>query len=228
MRIAKAPLTGSWPFPLAVCVILIFFLAVFPLVHLFLRQARWIVEYCILAFYAIVLVFLITVKKASLQDLGFSLLHIKQHLCLGISLAVGVAVSPQISDTLIAVSGLGQSELFSDSVNQAAKPPSVVSLLGPVLIFPVLKQTFFTGFLTQSLLKKFNPVLAVYGTGILFTLAHFKLSLGLFLLGTVSATLFRLTGTLFAPIGFHIGCAFAGVMVAQVYPRLITLFGFLY
>ncbi|MCH7623124.1 MAG: CPBP family intramembrane metalloprotease, partial [Nitrospinae bacterium] len=103
-----------------------------------------------------------------------------------------------------------------------------LSLAAPIFLFPLLTQIFFTGLIFQGLSNKYNPALAIYGAGIIFTLGHFKLNLGIFFLGIITAFLFRLTGTLYASILFHTSCSLAGMLLLYIYPRLTTLLGFLF
>jgi membrane protease YdiL (CAAX protease family) len=230
-KLQKIPLTEGWPTKLPVTILILYFLAVFPLVHFVFRNVPWISEYGYLLFFAAVPLSLLAFKKATPADLGFSLTHIQNHLFIGGVIGGAIAISPQILDTLIGVTGLDQSELFAEGAQQTLDKSmalSSVALAGSIIIIPIIKQVFFTGFIAHFLIKRINPVLAIYAAGILFTLVHLKLSLGLFLTGAVSAYLFNLTGTLYAPILFHAGIALTDALLTHVYPRLITLVGFLY
>ena len=87
---------------------------------------------------------------------------------------------------------------------------STAEYAGILLIIPFIEQVFFTGIIFQSLLKKINPILAIYAAGIIYSLAGFKLSLGAFGLGVVTSFLFKSTKTLYASIIFHASCAVGG------------------
>ena len=78
-----------------------------------------------------------------------------------------------------------------------------------ILIIPLVEQIFFTGIVFQSLIKKINPVIAVYITGIIYTIVGFKLSLGAFGLSVITSLLFLLTGSLHASLIFH-ACSAVG------------------
>ena len=101
------------------------------------------------------------------------------------------------------------------------------ALLSFILLVPLIEQIFFTGIVVQSLLRKYNPVIAIYGAGLIYTLVDFKLSLATFGLGLIAGGLFKLTGTLYAPLLFHVSCVLAGILLVEVYPSLITVLGFL-
>ena len=80
----------------------------------------------------------------------------------------------------------------------------------------------------QALLKKMHPAGAVYCAGLIFTVAQFKFSLGLFFLGAASLLLFKKTSGLIAPVILHIGVSVASVLLVAYYLRLVTLLGFLF
>ena len=135
-------------------------------------------------------------------------------------------------DALVSLSGLDQNELFSEAANQRnADDWESLQPLGvaiAVLVLPLLTQFFFTGLIYQSLSKKVDPALAFFAGALIFTLGHFQLNLGLFILGIITSFLYRLTGTLYASILFHMGCALAGILLLYAYPRLITILVFLF
>ena len=97
-----------------------------------------------------------------------------------------------------------------------------------VILIPFIEQIFFTGFIFQSLQKLINPILAIYTGGIIYTLAGFKLSFGSFGLSLCTNLLFKLTGTLYASILFHISCALGSVLIENIYPGMIGVLGFLW
>ena len=97
-----------------------------------------------------------------------------------------------------------------------------------ILLIPLVEQIFFTGIVFQSLIKKLNPVIAVYITGLLYTIVGFKLSLGAFGLSAITSLLFLLTGSLHASLIFHACSALGNFILENIYPRIITILGFLY
>ena len=164
--------------------------------------------------------------------MGFSRQYLGNHLLIGLILAGLIVSTLPFLDNLISLSGLDQNELFSEAANQRnADDWESLQPLGlaiTALVFPLLAQFFFTGLIYQSLSKKVDPVLALFGSALIFTLGHFKLNLGLFSLGIITSFLYRLTGTLYASILFHMSCALAGILLLYAYPRLITILVFLY
>jgi membrane protease YdiL (CAAX protease family) len=182
-----------------------------------------------LLFYFISLALLILCKKTSLSELG--LCPDRSYLILAAILTGSIAFIPFVLDSLISLASINQYELFVDAINKRAPgikaiPPSL--LIEKVFLTPLLSQVFLIGFVTQQIMKKNNSITGIYGAGILFMLLQFDLSVGLFILGCLSALLLKKTGSLYPAIGLHMGCALAVLMVANAYPRLYTLVGLLY
>ena len=204
----------------------------FPPLQIFFRGPPWIAQYGTLTFFAGIFLYVLVIKKVPLSQSGFSSQHLWNHLTIGLILGGSILAALPLLDSLISVSGLDQHELFAESVKQRSRDAGSdlhpLSLLVQVLLFPLLKQFFFTGGVYQSLSRKFNPILAIYGSAVLFTLAHFQLTLGYFFLGLITAFLFRLTGTLYASILLHAACSLAGILLLNVYSRLTTLLVFLF
>jgi len=221
---------GVLDFKFILTVTLLYFFVVFPGIQFFLRGHAGLPQWGYVIYFAGIFAYALGVKKVSREELGFSRKHLANHWLIGLVLGGIIVSALPLLDTLISVSGFEQNELFSETANQrtAGEGLQPLSLAVKVVLFPLLTQFFFTGMIFQSLSRKYNPVLAIYGAGIIFTLGHFKLNLGLFLLGIISAFLFRLTGTLYASILFHTSCSIAGILLLYLYPRLTTLFGFLF
>jgi len=223
---------GVLDFKFILTITLLYFLVVFPGIQFFLRGHAWFPQYGYVIYFAGIFAYVRGVKKVSLEELGFSRQHLGNHLLIGLILGGLIVSALPLMDTLISVSGLEKYELFSETANQRTvnvwEEFHPLSLAAQILLFPILTQIYFTGLIFQGLSKKYNPALAIYGAGIIFTLGHFKLNLGIFFLGIISAFLFRLTGTLYASILFHTSCSLAGILLLYIYPRLTTLLGFLF
>lgn len=226
------PSEEALSFKFVLTVTLIYFFGMFPAIQFFLRGHSWIPQYGTIIYFAVIFAYVLGIKKISLKQLGFSSQHLGNHLLIGGVLGSLIVSALPLLDTLISFTGLGQNELFSEAANQRNQDDwndyHPLGFAARVLIVPFFTQFFFTGLLFPGLSRKYNPLLALYGAGLLFTLGHFQLNLGLIILGIVSAFLFRLTGTLFASILFHMGCALSGILLVYIYPRLITIFIFLY
>lgn len=223
---------GALSFKFILTITLLYFFAVFPGIHFFLRNHSWLPQYGTLIYFAGVFAYVLGIKKISLNELGFSRQYLGNHLLIGLVLVSLTVSALPFLDTMVTVSGLEQNELFSEAANQRNRDDWQAlhswELIAKILLFPLLTQIFFTGLIFPALVRKYNSPLALYLGGIIFTLGHFKLNLGLFILGIITAFLYRLTGTLVASILFHMGCALAGFLLLYVYPRLITILLFLF
>ena len=168
--------------------------------------------------------------KISFPQLGFNTRHLTQNCILGGISGGLVLISLPLLNALIDFSGLGQSEIFQGAENRLSIATALTffPMLGIIVLAPIIEQGFFNGLLLQPLIKKINPVTAVYLGGLIFTLAHFDFSLGIFFIGLTTAGFFYWTGTLYASLIFQINCQIAGVFVLPHYPRVVTLLGFLF
>jgi membrane protease YdiL (CAAX protease family) len=225
-------LDNALSFKFILSITLLYFFVVFPVIQFCLRDHAWLPEYGYAIYFAGIFVYFLGIKKIPPNKLGFSRQHLGNHLLIGLILGGLIVSALPFLDALVSLFGLDQNELFSDTANQRNaddwKDIHPLDLAARVLIFPLLAQFFFTGLIFQGLNKKYDPALALYGGGIIFTLGHFKLNLGLFILGIITAFLYRLTGTLYASILFHMNCALAGILLLYAYPRLITVLVFLF
>jgi membrane protease YdiL (CAAX protease family) len=210
----------------------LYFFVVFPLVHFFLRGHAWLPQYGYVIYFAGVFAYVRGVKKVPLKELGFSRQHLGRHLVIGLVLGSVVVCALPFLDFLVTFFGLDRNELFSQAANLRnaddweSLPPW--SLATGVLLVPLWIQFFFIGLIYASLSKQVDPMLALFFGAFIFSLGHFNLTPGLLILGIGSAFLYRLTGTLYASILFHMGCALAGTLLLYAYPRLITILVFLY
>jgi hypothetical protein len=230
LRINRIPLSATkGSAKLALSIVLLYVLVLFPAMRFAFPSALWVLDSGALLFYFVSLSILLLRKSITWAELGFC--PDQSHLILAAILAGSIAFFPFALDSMIRLTGINQYEFFADAINQRAPGIAGIplsSLVEKVLLGPLLTQVFLIGFVTHIMLKQKNSIIAIYGAGLLFMLVGFDLSIGLFILGCLSAFLFKSTGTLFASIGLHIGGAIAGLMVANAYPRLYTVVGLLY
>ena len=169
-------------FKFIVTITFLYFLVVFPGIQFFLRGHAWLPQYGHAIYFAGIFAYVRGIKKTTLSEMGFSRQHLGNHLLIGFILGGLMVSTLPFLDTLVSLSGLDQNELFSDNANQRNaddwKSLQPLGLAITVLIFPLLRQFFFTGLIYQSLSKKVDPMLALIGSALIFTLGHFKLSLG--------------------------------------------------
>lgn len=230
--INRLTLTGSWGLKLPVSLLALYACLVFPSVHLGFREIPWLPQATYFAFLAISLSALIFTGKTALYPLGFDPRHLAQNCLLG-GLSGGlILASLPLLDAFIDFSGMGQAEIFQGAENRLSiattKTLTSLSVLGGLLLVPILEQGFFNGLLLQPLIKKIKPVAAIYLAGLVFTVAHFDFHLSTFFIGLTTAGFFYWTGTLYASIAFQIICHVTGTLVLQYYPRVVTLLSFLF
>jgi membrane protease YdiL (CAAX protease family) len=210
----------------------LYFFVVFPGIQFFLRGHAWFPQFGYTIFFAGVFAYVYGIKKVPLKGMGFSRQQLGKHLMIGLALGSVVVSALPFLDFLVTFFGLDQHELFSEAANQRNsddwKSIQPWKLAIAVLVIPPLTQFFYTGLIYANLSKKVDPILALFFGALIFSLGHFNLNLGLLFLGGITAFLYRLTGTLYASILFHMGCALAGLLLLYAYPRLITVLVFLF
>lgn len=180
-------------------------------------------------FFTVVLLILIVTRKMTREQLGFHTEHLKQNLILGGVTGGLIIAAVPLLDWAIDVSGMGQAELFSGAARRiSGEAMNWISLAGFTVFTSIAMQGFLTGYLFQGLLNTTRTVIAIYLMGLIFTLVHFDLQLGWFLLGLVSGSLFWVTGSLVSPLLIQIACHTAGWLLITHHPRVFTLLGFLF
>lgn len=205
-----------------------YFLVLFPAVNLAFPGNLFIYEFWTVLYFALVLVLALVLKRISPQQLGFN--NIGKTLAVGLLLGLLPVISVPLLDILLIKTGLSQSELFTGAeLRVPAEIGFNQSLSGNIfaaLVIPFIDQVFVIGLVVNHLLKKQQTGQAIIGGGLLYTLLHFKPSLGNLFLGMISTGLLRSTGSIVAPILVHTGFAIAEVLIVFHYPRLTSLLVF--
>jgi membrane protease YdiL (CAAX protease family) len=204
----------------------------FPLLHIAFPQAQKWAPAVYPAYFGVVVLFLIFTRRATWCQLGFHKKLLKQNLRVGGLSGILIVAMIPLLDFFIGVSGLGQAELFAGSDQRLSEDPkegfSFIVFVIPTILIALAEQLFLTGYVFQALIRKIKPVLAIYLGGLIFTLVHFDLQLGMFLLGLITAFFYCFNGSLVAPLVFQIACNIAGWLLVHHYPRVFTLLGFLF
>ncbi|QPJ63402.1 MAG: hypothetical protein G3M70_16565 [Candidatus Nitronauta litoralis] len=156
--------------------------------------------------------------------------HIGPHLLLGLGAGALVALSPLLLNKLINVTALSQELLFKGADLRALEQPplSMLTLLELFILKPVLGQIMLIGFFMSPIAVRIRTISFALVATLLFPVFYWDFSLGMALIGTISALMFRFTGTLYSGICFQALCSLAGVLVVYVAPKTITLFGVLF
>jgi hypothetical protein len=206
-----------------------YFLIFFPAVSLAFPGNRFIYEFWPTLYFTLVLILTLALKRISLKQLGFN--NISKTVTVGLLLGLLPVISVPLLDTLLIKTGLSQSELFAGAdLRIPAEMGFNKSISGNIftaIVITFIDQLFVIGLVVNHLLKKQHAGQAMIGGGLLYSLFHFRPSLGNLILGMISVGLLRVTGSIVVPILVHIGFAIAEVLIVFYYPRLISLLVFL-
>lgn len=150
---------------------------------------------------------------------------------MGTALATIPVITVILLDGLLVQAGLSQSEFFVGA--ELRNPEEMGFNISPgkniftALIIVFIDQVFVIGLVVNNLLKKQQAGQAIVGGGLLYSLLHFKLSMGNLFLGMISAGLLRATGSITVPVLLHVGFAIAEILIVFNYPRLVSVLVFL-
>ena len=219
---------AAWSIRATIFTLSVYLLLVLPGKNIFFHTNPWPLKYTDSIYFFLIILF--ALHRSNLKVLGFSVKGLKRNLLVGSASGGALILSLFLLDLCIDSTGMANHDLFKNqpNFNISSDKNSIIEYAGVVLVIPLIEQIFFTGIIFQSLLKKINPILAIYASGIIYSLAGYKLSLGAFGLGATTSFLFKATKTLYAPIIFHASCALGEVTIKSVYPRVNTLLGFLF
>ena len=204
-----------------------YLLLVLPVKNIFFHTNPLIYKYTDIIYFLVIILLILYWNNTKI--LSFSVQNLKKNLIVG-SLSGGmVIISLFLLELGIDLTGMSNLDLLQTQtkIDISLDKSSIIIYASIILLIPLIEQVFFTGIIFQSLLKNFNPVLAIYASGVIYSLAGFKLSLGAFFIGVTTAILFKVTKTLYASIIFHSCCVIGGIIINTIYPRLSTLISFI-
>lgn len=204
-----------------------YLLLVLPAKNIFFHTNPLIYKYTDIIYFLVIILLILYWNNTKI--LSFSVQNLKKNLIVG-SLSGGmVIISLFLLELGIDLTGMSNLDLLQTQtkIDISLDKSSIIIYASIILLIPLIEQVFFTGIIFQSLLKNFNPVLAIYASGVIYSLAGFKLSLGAFFIGVTTAILFNVTKTLYASIIFHSCCVVGGIIIKNIYPRLSTLISFI-
>ena len=209
-------------------ILVFYFLVLFPAINLAFPRNLFIYEFWPILYFAFILVLALALKHISPQQLGFN--NISKTLAVGLLLGLLPVISVPLLDSLLIKTGLAHSELFIGSelrvTNEIGYNQSLSGYIFAALVVTFIDQVFVMGLVVNHLLKKQQTGQAIIGGGLLYSLLHFKPSLGNLFLGMISTGLLRSTGSIVAPILVHTGFSIAEVLIIFHYPRLTSLLVF--
>ena len=210
-------------------ILVFYFLVLFPTVHLFFSPNKIIYEFWGTLYFALALLFVLVLKRLSLQQLGFN--NTWKALAIGFLLGVFPLISIPLLDIWLIKSGMSQTELLMGADLRNPKEikfgMSLSRNIFTVTIVTIIDQIFVVGLVINNLFKKKKIGESIIFGGLLYSLIHLKISLGSLALGMISTGLLRTTGSIITPIMVNLGFAIAGILIIFNYPRLISILVFL-
>ena len=217
-----------WSIRATIFTLSVYLLLVLPGKNILFHTNPWLYKYSDSVYFLVIIFY--ALYRSNIKTLGFSVKYLKKNLFIGSAYGGALILCLYLLDLCIDLTDLANHDLFNNKPNPdiSLDKSSILEYVALVLVIPFIEQIFFTGIIFQSLLKKISPILAIYASGIIYSLAGFKLSLGAFGLGVTTSFLFYFTKTLYASIIFHASCEVGGVIVKSVYPRLNTFLSFLF
>ena len=219
---------APWSVRTTIPILSFYLLLVLPGKNIFFHTNPLLFKYIDSIYFFVIIVF--ALYRLNIKILGFSIKYLKNDSLIGFLSGGGLLFGLFLLNFGIDLTGLADHDLFNNRPDSKSfiYMSSTAEYVGILLVIPFIEQVFFTGIIFQSLLKKINPILAIYASGVIYSIAEFKLSLGALGLGIATSILFRSTKTLYASIIFHASCAAGGVIIKNIYPRISTLLGFLF
>jgi hypothetical protein len=209
-------------------ILVFYFLVLFPAISFAFPRNLFIYEFWSILYFAFILMLALALKRISPQQLGFN--NIGKTLAVGLLLGLLPVISVPLMDILLIKAGLAQSELFIGAelraTNEIGFNQSLSGYIFAAIVIAFIDQVFVMGLVVNHLLKKQQTGQAIIGGGLLYSLLHFKPSLGNLFLGMISTGLLRSTGSIVAPILIHTGFSIAEVLIIFYYPRLTSLLVF--
>ncbi len=209
-------------------ILVLYFLLFSPAVHLAFSGNPFIYEFWYIFYFTAALALVLALNRVSLQQLGFN--NGGKTIAIGALLGTLPVIGVILLDGLLVKAGLSQAELFAGADLRVPEETgfnnSITGNIFTALIVPFLDQVFVMGLVVNNLLKKQHTGQVIIAGGLLYSLFHFKASLGNLFLGMISAGLLRATGSIIAPILVHAGFTIAEILIVFHYPRLISVLVF--
>ncbi len=229
--ISKIHNSDQWPVKIPLLTITIYLTIVISSIIFLNPQVQEWNPFLFNGYIILVLIFFSLAKKIKIEQLGWNPQFITNHSMLGLVSGSFIIAAIPILNKFIEVTGLENTDLFLGANLRSEGLVSgtwTLSILWSVIWVPFIEQTFFSGFVLNSFLKKFKPSLAIYFTAIIFVLVHLDFRLGMFILGLINSVFYYLTGSVYASLLFHMASQIGGLLLVHFYPSVITLLSFLF
>jgi hypothetical protein len=208
-----------------------YFLAVLPIIHLAFSGNKFVYDFGATFYFALVLILVLSFKKISIRQLGFKNTNIEKSLLIGSLFGLLPIIIVFLLDNLLVKTGMAQTELLAGAELRIPEEMGFHSTplrnIFSTIIILFIDQVFIVGLIVNNMFKKENMGRVVISGGLLYSLLHFKLSLGNLFLGMISVGLLKGTGSIIPSILVHTGFTIAKIVIVFYLPRLISILVFL-
>ena len=226
MRTKYPPLVS---FKFSVILLTIYFFVFIPIWKVIFSSSSSWSNYHFEIFSFTIFIWLISSSKKFLEEE----LYDKKSLIRNIFISIGLGI-------FIILSILGSTYLFSSMAMdngryQVGMP--VYPILGhyskkaqfiKILTFTIIEQIVFIEVFVKPLMHRYNRILAIYLSSIVFLLLNLKFFLGYFGLGLICSFLFGLTRSIFPAIIFHMFLCISKFLLIEYFPESIPLLNFFF
>ena len=204
-----------------------YFLAVLPIIHLAFSGNKFVYDFGVTFYFALVLILVLSFKKISIRQLGFKNTYIGKSSLIGVLLGLVPVLMVVFLDSILVKTGLAQTELLAGAnlriPEEMGFHTTPIENIFSTVVVPFIDQVFIIGLIVNNTLKNENMGRVVISGGLIYSLIHFKPSIGNLFLGMISAGLLKGTGSIIPSILVHTGFTIAKVAIVFYFPRLISI-----
>jgi membrane protease YdiL (CAAX protease family) len=211
-------------FKLSIIVSIIYFLLFIPFWKFFFNSSNPWSNFYFESFSLISVIYLVYCKKIKLSQEFNSKKVFFRNLLIGLGLGSCLFISLLVLSYLLTLAGIKDKTFFVEKpIYPIINSSSDFIYLVKGIIFSFIDQIVFLSVFTQPLIQRFNLILALYLSAILFVFLHLNLTLGCFGMGLVCSALFGLTGSLIPAILFQLFSALIALLLLNNFSELLPI-----
>lgn len=190
----RPELPSNISFKHSICVSLVYFLLFIPFWKFLFNSSNPWSNYFFESFSLISVIYLIYYKKIKLSQEFSSKKIFFQNLFIGLGIGSILILSLFAISYLLTLTGFNDKNfLVGKPIYPIINGYSDIVYFNKNIFFSFIDQIVFLTIFAQPLIRRFNLILAVYFSAILFVLLHLNLTLGYFGMGLACSALFGLT-----------------------------------
>jgi hypothetical protein len=211
-------------FKLSITVSIIYFLLFVPFwKFLFSSSSPWS-NFYFESFSLISVICLIYFKKIKLNQEFESKKVLFRNIFIGLGSGSFLFLSLLTLSFLITLTGINDKNfLVEKPIYPIINGYSDLAYFIKSVVFSFIDQIVFLTVFAQPLIRRFNLILAVYLSAILFVFMHLNLTLGCFGMGLVCSALFGLTGSMLPAILFQLSSALIALILLSHFSELLPI-----